>query len=63
MTIYLGQKIGEKKAHEGGNIIGRGLLMFLSIGIILTVILPVFSPQLAGIMHAPTEAFDLTVKY
>ncbi len=63
MTIYLGQKIGEKKAHEGGNIIGSGLLMFLSVGVLLTIILPVFSPQLATIMHAPKQAFDLTVKY
>ena len=29
MTIFLGQKIGEKKAHEGGQIIGSGLVLFL----------------------------------
>ena len=27
MTIFLGQKIGEKKAHEGGQIIGSGLVL------------------------------------
>ncbi|MCR4902365.1 MAG: MATE family efflux transporter [Butyrivibrio sp.] len=63
MTIILGQKIGEKKASEGGKIIGSGLLMFMSIGIILTIILPILAPQLAGIMHAPEEAFELTTTY
>ncbi|MCR4903980.1 MAG: MATE family efflux transporter [Butyrivibrio sp.] len=63
MTIILGQKIGEKKAGEGGAIIGSGLIMFMSIGIILTILIPVLSPQLATTMHAPTEAFDLTTKY
>ncbi len=63
MTIFLGQKIGEKKADEGGRIIGSGLLMFLSAGLVLTVLLPVFAPQLADVMHAPEEAYDLTTKY
>ncbi len=63
MTIILGQKIGEKKAAEGGQIIGSGLLLFASLGFVLTIILPVFAPQLAGVMHAPEEAFDLTTGY
>ncbi len=63
MTIILGQKIGEKKAEEGGRIIGSGLLMFIGAGLILAVLLPILAPQLATIMHAPAEAYDLTVKY
>lgn len=63
MTIILGQKIGEKKASEGGRIIGSGLLMFLIIGILLTIVLPLSAPELAVIMHAPKEAFELTVRY
>lgn len=63
MTIILGQKIGEKKASEGGRIIGSGLLMFLIIGILLTIVLPLSAPELAVIMHAPREAFELTVRY
>jgi putative MATE family efflux protein len=63
MTIMLGQKIGEKKADEGGRIIGSGLLMFMSVGIVLTIVLPMFAPQLASTMHAPLEAFDLTAQY
>ena len=63
MTILLGQKIGEKKAEEGGRIIGSGILMFLSAGIALMILLPVLAPQLASVMNAPAEAFDLTVTY
>lgn len=63
MTIFLGQKMGEKKADEGGLIIGSGLVMFMSAGLVLTVLIPVFSGNLAAIMHAPAEAFDLTSAY
>ena len=62
-TIYLGQKIGEKKAGEGGEIIGSGIFLFLVIGIFMTVLVTLFSGQLAGVMHAPEEAFALTSAY
>ena len=63
MTILLGQKIGEKRAEEGGRIVGSGLVMFLTVGIVLSFVLPFLAPQLAGIMHAPEAAYDLTVQY
>ena len=62
MTILLGQKIGEKRAEEGGRIVGSGLVMFLTVGIVLSFVLPFLAPQLAGIMHAPEAAYDLTVQ-
>ncbi|MBO4457460.1 MAG: MATE family efflux transporter [Butyrivibrio sp.] len=63
MTIFLGQKIGEKKTEDGGRIIGSGLMLFMSIGVVLTVAIPVLSANLATAMHAPAEAFDLTSSY
>lgn len=63
MTIFLGQKIGEKKADEGGRIVGSGLVMFLSVGLALTLLIPLLSKNLAAVMHAPAEAFDLTTTY
>ncbi len=63
MTIFLGQKIGEKKADEGGRIIGSGLMMFMSVGLILTILIPIFAHKLAMVMHAPAEAFHLTTTY
>lgn len=37
--------------------------MFLTVGIVLSFVLPFLAPQLAGIMHAPEAAYDLTVQY
>ncbi len=63
MTIFLGQKIGAKKEKEGGEIVGSGLLLFMALGIIMTVILSFAAEELSAVMHAPKEAFDLTVTY
>lgn len=63
MTIILGQKIGEQKAKEGGDIVGSGLVLFLIIGGVLAILLPILAPQLATIMHAPKEAYELTTWY
>ena len=63
MTIFLGQKIGAKKEKEGGEIVGSGLLLFMLLGIAMTVILLFAAENLTLIMHAPKEAFDLTVTY
>lgn len=63
MTIFLGQKVGEKRADEGGQIVGSGLALFTVIGCFLTVFIPVIAPGLAMTMHAPAEAFELTTSY
>ena len=63
LTIFLGQKIGEKDTEFGGRIIGCGILFFLIIGIGLTVLIPVTAPILANVMQAPLEAYAKTVSY
>lgn len=63
MTIFIGQRIGEKKPREAGRIVGSGLLFFLAAGMVLTVLIPAGARPLALIMHAPTEAFSLTIAY
>jgi putative MATE family efflux protein len=63
MTIFLGQKIGEKNPKEAGEIVGGGLVMFLVIGIIMTVLTAAGASVLAGLMNAPAEAFELTAVY
>ncbi len=63
MTILLGQKIGAKKADEGGKIVGSGLVLFLIVALIMTGVLTIFAPQISTTMHAPANAYDLTVSY
>lgn len=63
VTIFIGEKTGEKDMKAGGMIIGTGILLFLAIGSVFTVLIPFAAPALAGIMNAPEEAFDLTVDY
>lgn len=63
MTVFLGQKIGEKKAKEGGQIVGSGILLFGCIAVLLTVLAVLFAGTFSRVMQAPAEAFDLTVSY
>lgn len=63
MTILLGEKIGERRPDEGGRIVGTGILLFLIIGLIMTVLTAALAPALAGAMNAPAEAFDYTTGY
>lgn len=62
-TVFLGQKLGEGKQKMGGAIIGACISLFLILGIILMILIPVGAGQLAAVMNAPEEAFDLTVAY
>ncbi len=62
-TIYLGQKIGEKKAHEGGIIIGNAILFFGLIGLLMSLSLPLLSGPLAHLLKAPAQSFTQTKHY
>ena len=62
-TVLLGQKIGEGKPEEGGETIGVSIVLFAMIAAVLTVLLVPGAGLVARVMHAPAEAFDLTVSY
>lgn len=63
VTIYVGQKIGEKNEEEAGKAIGTGTVLFFLIGTVLSILLVVFTKQLAHILHAPSEAYVQTCEY
>ena len=63
MTISIGLKIGMGQREKSGEIAGSGILLFAAIGVVMTVLVAVLAPQLAGVMHAPAEAFALTTSY
>ena len=62
-TILLGRRIGEGNAKEGGRVIGSSICLFAVIAAVWTLLIPLLSPALSRVMHAPEEAFEETVSY
>ena len=63
ITVYVGQKIGEKNEEEAGKAIGCGIVLFILIGILLSSVLVIFTKPLANLLQAPTEAYVQTCQY
>lgn len=63
ITVYVGQKIGERKEEEAGRAIGTGVLFFIFLGIALSALLVIFTAFLADLLHAPAEAYEQTYNY
>jgi len=62
-TIYFGQQIGMGKTKKGGEIIGASIALFATLGLVMSILIPIFSTGIANIMQAPADAFDKTVAY
>ena len=62
-TILLGQRIGEGRGREGGQVIGSSICLFGVIAGVFTILIPLLCRQLSSIMNAPAEAFDETSSY
>lgn len=63
ITILIGQKLGEGKRKDAGDVVGSGISIFAILAIILTLIVVAFSPSIATSMKVPAETFDSTVSY
>jgi len=63
VTILIGQKLGQGKANEAGDVVGSGICIFAVISVVITTIMLIFSIPISRFMHAPPEAFDDTVLY
>ena len=62
-TIIIAQHIGEKRPKAAGDAVGTTIVLFLIIGIALTVILEIFAGNIAEIMQVPAQAYTKTVTY
>ncbi len=62
-TILLGQRIGEGRGKEGGQVIGSSICLFAAIAGVFTVLIAALSRPISALMNAPAEAFDETARY
>jgi len=62
-TVLLGQKIGQGRSREGGEIIGASLWLYGIITIALTLCFAFLSKAAAVWMHAPAAALGPTAAY
>ncbi len=63
ITVLVGQKLGEGKSKETGDVIGSGISIFAIITLIMTILMVLFASPISTFMHAPKEAFHSTVTY
>jgi len=62
-TVLLGQRLGEKRTDTAGNVIGNAIWLFSGIGLLITVLVPIFADGICSLMQAPEEAFAPTKEY
>ena len=62
-SVLIGQFIGANKKEEAGDVLGAGIKLFFVCAIVMTVLLLLLAPALAGVLNAPAAAFDKTAGY
>lgn len=62
-TVLLGQKLGEGRQEEGGQVLGSAIALFAAVALGLTAVMVWAASPMARLMQAPPEAFDQTVTY
>lgn len=62
-TVLLGQKLGEGKTEEGGQVLGNAIALFGVVALALTAVMIWAASPMARLMQAPAEAFVQTASY
>ena len=62
-TVLLGQKLGEGRSEEGGQVLGSAIALFAAVALLLTGAMVWAASPMARLMQAPAEAFAQTVAY
>ncbi|MEJ5966643.1 MATE family efflux transporter [Flavonifractor porci] len=63
VTVFVGEAIGSGRRKRAGQGVGCGIAIFSIVAVLVTVIVVLFSNQLAEWMHAPAQAFSQTRDY
>lgn len=62
-TILLGQRLGQGRRDEAGDVIGGAVCLFAVIAAVMTAVMMGVASPFAAAMHAPAAAFGRTVSY
>ena len=62
-TVLLGQKLGQKRLEEAGQVMGCTIAIFAVIALMITAIMTTLATPVASVMQTPAEAFTQTVTY
>ena len=62
-TVVIGQHIGGQKPKEAGNAVGTAIVLFVIIGVVLTIVLEIFAGNIVRLMQVPEASFDKAVTY
>lgn len=62
-TVIIGQHIGEGKPERSGDAVGTTIVLFIIIGIVLTVCLEIFAGNLMSVLQVPEDAYDKAITY
>jgi putative MATE family efflux protein len=62
-TVVIGQHIGAGDKHKAGDTVGNTIIMFLVVGIVLTVLLEAFAGGIMHLLQIPDVSYDKAVTY
>ncbi|MCD7763847.1 MAG: MATE family efflux transporter [Lachnospiraceae bacterium] len=62
-TVLIGQHIGEKNPKAAGNAVGTTIVLFVIIGVVLTVVLEASAGMIVRLLQVPESAIDKAVLY
>lgn len=62
-TVIIGQHIGEKRPQAAGDAVGTSIVLFMVLGVVLTLILEIFAGEIARLMQVPAESMEKAVIY
>lgn len=62
-TVLLGQKLGQGRSEEGGQVLGSAIALFTAVALALTAVMLWAASPMSRLMQAPAEAFAQTVTY
>ncbi len=62
-TVLIGQKIGEKRHDQAGDVVGTAIIIFSVLALIISIGVICLAKPMVTLMNTPPEAFDQTCQY